>query len=281
MGGKTKKVDTRTTEQKTLQQGAANQIVQQGYGSINAAAVPDQQRVQVAGVNPVNTNFTSGQDIDRSQVRDVASVDSLGGANSAFFQNMMAQLQPSFTQARDEGLAAAKESAGSLTGSGFANRLGASINRSLGNEQATLAQYASQGIGQELQRQQANQNADLSFMNDVLQRNQQGLQAQQLSSQAEQFNAGQQQQTNQTQAQLDAQRAANIYGTSAQMSQNNANNFLNLLLAGQGNPNSAITLQKSGGIGSVLAPIGGALGTAIAGPIGGAIGGAITKKVGG
>lgn len=278
MGGKTKKVDTRTQEQKTLQGGAAQQIVNQGFGSINAAAVPDQARTTVSAAGPIGTDFNSGTDINRSQVRDVASVDSLGGANSAFFQNMMAQLQPSFTQARNEGLAAAKESAGSLTGSGFANRLGSSINRSLGNEQATLAGYASQGIGQELQRQQANQGADLSFMNDVLQRNQQGLQAQQLSSQAQQFNAGNQQQANMTQAQLDAQRAANIYGTSAQTSQGNAQNFMNLLLAGQGNPNGAITLQKSGGIGSILAPIGGALGTAIAGPVGGAIGAGIAKK---
>lgn len=134
----------------------------------------------------INTSFNSGTDINRGDVRNIAgqnvnaqnvtagpgvaaqnvnaqnvnstgttSVDQLGGANSAFFQNMMGQLQPSFTQARNQDLTAAKEAAGSLTGSGFANRLGSSVNRSLGNEQATLANYASQGLNTEVGRQQS------------------------------------------------------------------------------------------------------------------------------
>lgn len=74
------------------------------------------------------------------------SVDQMGGANSAFFNNMVSQLQPSFTQARTDALAQAKESLGNLTGTSAGNTLGTAMNRSLGDEQATLANYATQGI---------------------------------------------------------------------------------------------------------------------------------------
>src|SRR5690606_27512502 len=91
--------------------------------------------------------------LNMAGVPGTQSVDQLGGANSAFFKNMQSQLQPAFTQARTEGLAAAAERSGNLTGSGFANRLGAAINRSLGDEQARRAAHAQFGIGQEMQRQ--------------------------------------------------------------------------------------------------------------------------------
>lgn len=123
MGGKTKKIDT--TPDKTME--FRNQI----SGYLN---------------DP------------RSGGGYTQSVDQLGGANSAFFQNMMGHLKPAFDQERAEGLAGAKEAAGTLTGSGFANRLGASVNRSLGQEDATLADYATRGLSLEQQRQQAQAN---------------------------------------------------------------------------------------------------------------------------
>lgn len=83
----------------------------------------------------------------------INSVDQLGGAHSPFFQNMMMQLQPAFDQRRALAIAAAKESAGNLTGSGLGNTIGTAVNRSLGDEQAILADYANKGVGQELSRQ--------------------------------------------------------------------------------------------------------------------------------
>jgi hypothetical protein len=84
---------------------------------------------------------------------NIDSVDKLGGANSEFFKNMMAQFSPAFAQRRAEGLAAAKEASGNLTGSGYANAMGGAINRSLGEEQERLANVGMQGIGMELDRQ--------------------------------------------------------------------------------------------------------------------------------
>lgn len=184
-GSKQTTVDTTPKATSDMRDAVKGFIMDPNKGGINqgVAQVPGMpNQVNVLGAAPVSTQFNSGADISRA--RDVTagpgvsagnvsagpgvtadkvstqgtqSVDQLGGANSAFFQNMMGQLQPSFTQARSEGLAAAKESAGTLTGSGFANRLGSSINRSLGNEQATLANYAAQGINTEVGRQQSDQ----------------------------------------------------------------------------------------------------------------------------
>lgn len=159
---------------------------------------------------PVQTQFSANvPEFQRGMVRDVGlgnnyqpqaardvygqgtqSIDALGGQNSAFFRNMMNQLSPSFDMRRNLGLAAAKESAGNLTGSGFANRLGSSINRSLGDEQAALAQYAVQGLNLEAVRQggdanrllsagQSNQGADIALGGQRLQRGAMDLQAQQ------------------------------------------------------------------------------------------------------
>lgn len=82
------------------------------------------------------------------------SLDQLGGPNSAFFQNMMASLRPTFDQNTALALAQAKESAGNLTGSGFANTLGTSVNRSLADQNQLAVQYATQALQQEMQRQQ-------------------------------------------------------------------------------------------------------------------------------
>lgn len=157
------------------------------------------------GIPTATTDFLSqlGGPLSRGSIRDVGavgirpggdtqSVDQLGGANSAFFQNMVAQLQPAFAQQRSEALAAAKESAGNLTGSGFANSLGTAVNRSLGDEQARLADYALRGLQLETGRQagdaarrtqegiaqggldlavgQSNQGADVQFLDQLLRR---------------------------------------------------------------------------------------------------------------
>jgi len=182
MGASTKKISTAPAGSDALRGGVIDYLQKQGFGSIGA---------QSAGPVSVAPWQTSG--FDRGQIRDVtgertASVDSLGGANSAFFQNMMGQLAPAFAQRRAEGLAAGAERAGNLTGSGFANRLGSAVNRSLGDEQAALANYAVQGLQMEMQRQQgdanrmlqagmANQGADTGFLQALLQGRGQDLSA--------------------------------------------------------------------------------------------------------
>jgi hypothetical protein len=349
MGGKKETVvDTTPKQTQQLRDSVQGFIMDPKRGGIagqgTAAAPTMPGAVQVMGGQPVSTTFNSGTDISRGMTRDVnagpgvsagtvsaervgtqntQSVDQLGGANSAFFQNMMGQLQPAFSQARSEGLTAAKESAGSLTGSGFANRLGSSINRSLGNEQATLANYATQGIGMEMNRQTsdaarqlqagmanqgaslqagmanqstglqagianqnanlqagiANQGADQNFMNSLLTRNQQGLAAQQMGSQAEQFNSSQTSAQNSLQAQLDAQRNAMGYQGQLAVNQGNANNFMQLLGQQASLGAGPTTVQQSGGFGGFLGGLGGTILGAAAGPVGSAIGGKIGSKL--
>lgn len=263
MGGHSKVVDTTPKQTQQTRSGVIDYLNKgPGYSQMNAAPVPG---VQTAG--PVSTMFNSGSDVNRGMIGNVSSaptqsVDQLGGANSAFFKNMMSQLQPSFDQSRSEGLAAAREGAGSLTGSGFANALGSSINRSLGNQQATLANYASQGVQAEMGRQQAdaarqlsanqgNQGADTSFMNALLSRNQQGLQAQQLGLQAQTQNQNTQQGANNLQFQGNSDTA-----------NQNAQRFMQMLM-GQSTAGIAPgTIQTSGGIGSILSPIAGIAGQA-------------------
>jgi len=182
MGASTKKISTAPAGSDALRGGVIDYLQKQGFGSIGA---------QSAGPVSVAPWQTSG--FDRGQIRDVAgertaSLDSLGGVNSAFFNNMMGQLAPAFAQRRAEGLAAGAERAGNLTGSGFANRLGSAVNRSLGDEQAALANYATQGLQMEMQRQQgdanrmlqagmANQGADTGFLQALLQGRGQDLSA--------------------------------------------------------------------------------------------------------
>lgn len=244
MGGGVKKVDTRTGNQAKLQGGITDFIQGQGYGATQAAMPTDLP--SFVGVQKVGPGSSLATD----------SVDKLGGANSAFFNNMVNQLQPSFNQARAEGVAAAKEGAGSLTGSGFANILGSAINRSMGSQQATLANYAAQGLNTEVGRQQGDANRAASMFESA-------------------------QGANNLQAQLEAQRQALIFGTAANTNQGNASLFSNLLMSQAGNPSTAIALQKKGGIGSILAPIASGIGMAIGGPIGGAIGGKVGGMFGG
>lgn len=329
-GSKEKKIDTTPDQtidaRKKLQEQLFN--APGGVDNMNAKAPGDMTGTNIMTTGPVSTKFNSGADVDRSMVRDVnagpgvkadqvssgstQSVDALGGANSEFFKNMMSQLQPQLTQQRSEGIAAAKEASGSMTGSGFANRVGSSINRSLGAENATAANFASQAIGMEMQRQQqdagrslsaatanqganlqaglsnqnamltasqANQGADNSFMNALLTRNNQGLQAQGMQLQAETQNQNTSQQTNLTQAQLDQQRKMLEYQTKAGISQGNANNF-SQLLGGQATVGvGPATVQQSGGFGGFLGGVAGTVLGSAAGPMGSAIGGKIGSSL--
>lgn len=347
MGGpKTTVVDTTPKQTQDLRNAVQGYIMDPkkggiaGQGTAVAPTLPGP--VQVGSSAPVGTSFNSGSDPTRA--RDVSapssytpqnvsagqvstqgtdSVDKLGGANSAFFSNMMAQLQPAFTQQRNEGMAGAKEMAGTLTGSSFANSLGKAVNRSLGSEQATLANYATQGMQMEMGRQQsdasrflqaagmnqsanlqagianqgaglsaanmnmqgslaaqtANQAADTNFMNAMLTRNQQGLAAQQMGSNAEQFNSSQTASKNALQAQLDAQRGAMGYQGQLGVNQQNANNFMQLLGQQATVGAGPTTVQQKSGFGSVLGGIGGMAIGSMLGPIGTAAGGAIGKKI--
>lgn len=281
MGGpKSTTVDTTPGQTQQFRKQVQDYIMNPvGPGTASTPNAPGQ--VQVMGGQPVSTTFNSGTDINRGQVRDVQSVDQLGGANSDFFKNMVSQLNPSFSQARTDAVAAGKEARGSLTGSGLGNSIGSNLNRTLGSEQAALANYATQGIGMELQRQQANQGADTNFMNAILQRNQQGLTAQQMGSQAQQFNSSQQQATGSQQATLDANRNAMIYGGQLGVNQQNANNFLQLLGQQASLGVGPTTVQQTPGFGSFAAGLGGQILGSVGGPIGSAVGGAIGKKVGG
>jgi len=93
---------------------------------------------------------TAGQ--AASTVGMVQSMDQLG--NSFFKENVMTPYRDMFAQTRKEGLAAANEASGNLTGSGFANNLGTTVNRSIGEENAALSGILTQ-LGQfEVGRQQ-------------------------------------------------------------------------------------------------------------------------------
>lgn len=90
------------------------------------------------------------------------SIDELGGASSPFFQNMLARFQPAFDQARTMAIAGAKEGAGTLTGSGFANRLASGVNRSLVDQDLVISQLLSHGIDLESARQTSDANREQS-----------------------------------------------------------------------------------------------------------------------
>lgn len=144
------------------------------------------------------------------------SMDQLGGANSPFFQNMMAQLNPMFEQQRADAVAAAKEGAGNLTGSGYGNVMGSMMNRTMGSQQAMVADLFQNLAGMEMQRQQGD-----------------------------------------------------------------AGRFMQTLLGMSTAGVAPEQIVQSGGMGSILGPVGGILGTAIAGPMGAAIGGKLGGLFGG
>ncbi len=241
----------------TIQQGSFGAVSgpsQANIPGVNAQQIdpragdPMSAFMQVASQLNLN-NIPGTNGFNRGQARDVGaqassynptqSVDTLGGKNSAFFNNMVEQLKPAFEQNRAESLAAAKAGLGNMgAGSSVANSLGTAMNRSLGQEQATLANYATQGIQTEVGRQlqdsaqnaqvgmananrslsadQGNQAADLQFLNTLV--NQGGM-AGNLA-----LGAGSQN----LQAQIANQ------GTKANLGTTGANNALQALIANQG-----------------------------------------------
>lgn len=250
-----------------------NMIAPGSYGSVSgpsAMNVPqvNAQMIDPSAGNPMGSYMSVASQLQgllpgafsRGQVRDTTaqssgynntqSVDQLGGAKSAFFNNMKDQLQPAFSQSRAEALAAAKEGMGNMgAGSAVANALGTAVNRSLGNEQATLADYASRGVQTEVGRQlqdagqesqvgmananrmlssdQGNQGADMGFLSQLLGQGNlnlagagQGLQAQ-IANQATMANLGTVGANNALSA-LQSNQGAGL-----QASGQNANNALN------------------------------------------------------
>lgn len=226
-----------------------------------------------------------GQNVSANGV-NTQSVDQLGGMNSSFFQNMMGQLSPLFQQQTSNALAQAKEASGNLTGSGFANNLGQAVGQVLPQQQALLAQYAQQGIGQELGRQQqlaglaqernlanaqfgqqanmANQSADMNFLNQLLQRGSLGNQAEQLGLQQGMANQGAQQGYDLSNAQMEMQRQLAMFQGQNDINNSNAQRYA--ALAGQfGNqgvgPNEII---QQNGLAALAGPLGGILGQLLA-----------------
>jgi len=187
---------------------------------VNPNAVPQvqgqmlnpQQIAQMSQQAYMGVQNPLSQFFNRGAIRDVGmegyqgggggfqaqSIDKLGGVNSEFFRNMQGQLAPAFQQQRAEALAQAKEGLGNMgNGTALANSLGVAMNRSLGNEQAQLADYALQGLklqadqqnqltamagnseiaaqNRYLQGQLANQDKDAQFLNILLGQNAQNI----------------------------------------------------------------------------------------------------------
>jgi hypothetical protein len=141
MGGSTKRYDTTPAQTSKVRGGIVDYLMGPGGGT--------------SGFGTQGNGTGSPYDrINAGAPAPTQSVDQLGGADSAFFKNMLEQYQPALDQNRATGIAAAKEGAGTLTGSGFANILGSSINRSLGEENATVANIAGHGLDLEQARQQ-------------------------------------------------------------------------------------------------------------------------------
>lgn len=142
MGATTKRYDTTPQQTQKVRGGVVDYLMGNGQGQ---------------GASGFGTQGNgTGSPYDRINARAVAptqSIDELGGADSPFYQHMLAILQPSFDQERKLTGASAAESAGTLTGSGFANKLGTSLGRSLSDEQRTLAGFATHGLDLEAARQ--------------------------------------------------------------------------------------------------------------------------------
>jgi hypothetical protein len=108
-------------------------------------------------------------------VADVGSVidlihslpDIVNGQQGYFKDNILSAYTPLFQSQRDQALAQAKEQAGSLTGSGFANTLGNSINRTVVDQGAKLSDLLTQLATTELGRQvtQAGLEQNKNFQN--------------------------------------------------------------------------------------------------------------------
>lgn len=140
MGGSTKRYDTTPAQTQKLRGGVVDYLMggqggASGFGTQGNGTGSPYDRVNARAATPTQ------------------SIDQLGGADSEFFKNMIARYQPAFEQNRNLAIAGAKEGAGTLTGSGFANILGTNINRSIADQNATLGGIATHGLDLEAQRQ--------------------------------------------------------------------------------------------------------------------------------
>ena len=215
MGGTTKQHDTTPASTQRLRDplidwlmGGASEFGTQGNGTgsafdrINARTVAAPERVSV-GAGPT----TQG-------------INELAGGDSPFFLNMLSRMRPVFDQQRQTALAAAREGSGTLTGSGYANRLGTTINRSLADEEGILSQFGLRGAELEASRQQADAARESTRL--------------------------------QTQAGLDQQRNMGIYGAENEVAMRNAMSFLQLLLGQSMAGVGPQQVTQSGGIGAML-----------------------------
>lgn len=168
MGGTTKRYDTTPAATAKLRGPLGDWLMGgSGGGGGPSAQFPNkatpQQQAYIDAQNARNGtkpgtggpgSQTGFDRINARGVQDTQSIDQLGGADSPFFKNMMAQYQPAFDQKRKLALAQAKESSGTLTGSGYANTMGTAVNRSLADENLAVSGIAQYGISQEMGRQQ-------------------------------------------------------------------------------------------------------------------------------
>lgn len=152
MGATTKRYDTTPADTSRLRGGVVDYLMggskpstgQSGFGTQGNGTGSPYDRINSATTSPTS------------------SIDKLGGADSEFFKNMLARLQPAFDQQRQLAIAGANEGSGTLTGSGFANRLGTSVGRSLVDSQNVLTGYATHGLDLEAARQEAQAQRDQS-----------------------------------------------------------------------------------------------------------------------
>ena len=181
LGGKLFDVNTTPRDIRGTRQGLADYFGKMGPGAMNAATADAPGRVNIGGGERVAGNYGSYiPELDRNQIRDVNAPNSLSTSNaptaafggfqgdtpttqsldqlgpgSTFSNNIVNQLNPIFAQRREQALAQAKESAGNLTGSSFANILGKQVNKSLGEENAQILDYSTRAAQSEQARQAA------------------------------------------------------------------------------------------------------------------------------
>lgn len=97
--------------------------------------------------------------------RQGPSLDSYADPNGALFKNVSGRYEDMFNTNRQLALAQAKESSGNLTGSGYAAAMGNVVNRSLGEQNATLGNLLNQlAMAQYGQEQSNAQNEAQRFM---------------------------------------------------------------------------------------------------------------------
>lgn len=91
----------------------------------------------IEGLRTEFADFFSSQGFDR--LSGGATLPGQFINDPMFTQQIIEPFRQLFSQNRERGLAQAKESAGNLTGSGFANILGGEVNRSLQTENAFIS----------------------------------------------------------------------------------------------------------------------------------------------